>query len=75
MKAISLKPAGTALNFRIFAVFNRFMAKYALFIASITAVLAILSMAWDVYFITIAAASVSLGAVYFETEIKKGGVA
>ena len=73
MKAISLKPAGTAINFRIFAVISQFLANFALSIAIISAVVALVTTALESYSVAIPAAIIALGAVYYESEAKKGG--
>ena len=73
MKAISLKPAGTAINFRIFAVISQFLTNFTLPIAVISMAVALVSSALEVYSVAIPAAFIALGAVYYESEAKKGG--
>ena len=73
MKAISLKPAGTAINFRIFAVIAQFLANLTLSIAIISTAVTLVSSALEVYSVAIPAALIALGAVYYESEAKKGG--
>ena len=73
MKAISLKPAGTALNFRIPAVISQFLTRHSVAIAVVSAITALAASAIDADSISIPAAFIALGAVYYETEIKEGG--
>lgn len=73
MKAISLKPAGKAVNFRIFAVISQFLTNFALWIATIGAAVVLVSSALEAYSVAIPAAIIALGAVYHESEIRKGG--
>lgn len=73
MKAISLKPAGTAINFRIFAVISQFLANFTLSIATIGAGVTLVTSVLEVYNVAIPAAFIALGAVYYESEAKKGG--
>ena len=73
MKAISLKPAGAAINFRIFAVISQFFTNFGVWIAVTAVLIAIFASAIDADCIAIPAAVLAFAAVYHESEIKKGG--
>lgn len=73
MKAISLKPAGAALNFRIFAVISQYFATFALSIAVIGATVSFVASVMEVYSVAIPAAFIAMSAVYYESEVKEGG--
>ena len=73
MKAISLKPAGTAINFRIFAVISQFLTNFTLSIVTIGAGITLVTSALEIYSVAIPAAVITMGAVYYESEAKKGG--
>ncbi|MDE6338402.1 MAG: hypothetical protein K2K97_01270 [Muribaculaceae bacterium] len=73
MKVISLKPAGTALNFRILAPVVQFLYKYAMTVAVISTVVTLIASAFDAHWLSIPAAFIALGAIYYETEIREGG--
>ena len=73
MKAISLKPAGTAQNFRILAVFSQFLANFGLHIATISTIVCYFATVFDADIIASLAAFAALIGIYPQTKFEKGG--
>lgn len=73
MKAISLKPAGTAQNFRILAVFSQFLTNFGLHIATISTIVCYFATVFDADIIASLAAFAALIGIYPQTKFEKGG--
>jgi hypothetical protein len=73
MKAISLKPAGTAQNFRILAVFSQFLTNFGLHIATISTIMCYVATIFDADIIASLAAFAALIGIYPQTKFEKGG--
>lgn len=73
MKEISLKPAGTAQNFRIPAVIPQFIAKSGSHIAAIGAAVCFIASLFAYDSVAYVSAFISLGAVCYISRDRKGG--
>ena len=73
MKAISLKPAGTAQNFRIAEVFSKFLSNFGLHLAAISAIVCYVATILDADIIASLAAFAALAGIYPQTKFEKGG--
>ncbi len=72
MKAISLKPAGTAQNFRIFAVFSQFLINFGLHIAAISTIVCYVATIFGADIIASLAAFAAILGIYPQTKFEKG---
>lgn len=72
MKAISLRPSGTAQNFRILAVFSQFLANFGVSIATISAVICFFAVIFDADCISAITAFTALIGIYPQTKFEKG---
>ncbi|MBJ2193862.1 MAG: hypothetical protein OSJ32_05745 [Muribaculaceae bacterium] len=73
MKAISFKPAGTAINFRITEVFSKFLSNFGLHLAAISAIVCYVATILDADIIASLAAFAALAGIYPQTKFEKGG--
>lgn len=73
MKAISFKPAGTAINFRITEVFSKFLHNFGLHLAAISTVVCYFATILDADIIASLAAFAALAGIYPQTKFEKGG--
>lgn len=73
MKAISFKPAGTAINFRIAEVFSKFLSNFGLHLAAISAIVCYVATILDADIIASLAAFAALAGIYPQTKFEKGG--
>lgn len=72
METTSLRPAGTAQNFRILAVFSQFLANFGVSIATISAIVCFIATICDADALAVGAAFSALIGVYPSTKSQKG---
>ena len=72
METTSLRPAGTAQNFRILAVFSQFLVNFGVSIATISAIVCFIATICDADALAAGAAFSALIGVYPSTKSQKG---